>query len=139
MNADSPIQFFLSGWGLNKKCLEVVTMKKVELKEVKAYEAPGHFGMTAMKLHGTEESGAKKFWMGLSHFLPGGGAEWAYEDNPLEKIYFLLKGEITVRSKTEEFVLRKWDSLFLGPNEGRELINNTNKPASMLIVINYPE
>ena len=62
MNADSPIQFFLSGWGLNKKCLEVVTMKKVELKEVKAYEAPGHFGMTAMKLHGTEESGAKKFW-----------------------------------------------------------------------------
>ena len=48
-------------------------MKKIELKEVKAYEAPGHFGMTAMRLHGTEESGAKKFWMGLSHFLPGGG------------------------------------------------------------------
>ena len=139
MNADSPIQFFLSGWGLNKKCLEVVTMKKVELKEVKAYEAPGHFGMTAMKLHGTEESGAKKFCMGLSHFLPGGGAEWAYEDNPLEKIYFVLKGEIAVKSKTEEFVLRKWDSLFLGPNEGRELINKTNKPASMLVVINYPD
>ena len=114
-------------------------MKKIELKDVKAYEAPGHFGMTAMRLHGTEESGTKKFWMGLSHFLPGGGAEWAYEDNPLEKIYFVLKGEITVKSKTEEFVLRKWDSLFLGPNEGRELINKTKNPASMLVVINYTE
>jgi glyoxylate utilization-related uncharacterized protein len=107
-------------------------MKKIELKDVKTYEAPGHFGMTAM-------TGAQKFWMGLSHFLPGGGAEWAYEDNPLEKVYFVLEGEITVKSKTEEHVLRKWDSLFLGPNEGREVINNTNKPASMLVVINYPD
>ena len=114
-------------------------MKKIEIKEVKTYEAPGHFGMTAMRLHGTEESGAKKFWMGISHFLPGGGAEWAYEDNPMEKIYFVLKGEIAVRSKTEEYVLRKWDSLFLGPNEGRELNNNTNIPATMLVVINYPD
>ena len=114
-------------------------MKKVEVKDVKAYEAPGHFGMTAMRLHGKEETGIQKFWMGLSHFLPGGGAEWAYEDSPLEKVYFVLEGEMTVKSKKEEIVLRKWDSLYLGPNEGREVINNTNKPASMLVVINYPD
>jgi glyoxylate utilization-related uncharacterized protein len=114
-------------------------MKKTELKDVKTYEAPGHFGMTAMRLHGKEESGAQKFWMGMSHFLPGGGAEWAYEDNPLEKIYFVLEGEVTVKTKTDEYVLRKYDSLFIGPNEGRELINKTNLPASMLVVVNYPE
>ncbi|MDP2646689.1 MAG: cupin domain-containing protein [Desulfobacterales bacterium] len=113
-------------------------MKKVELKNVKRYEAPGHFGMTAMRLVGTEETGAKKFWMGLSHFLPGGGAEWAYEDSPTEKIYFVLKGEITVKTKTEEIVLRESDTLFIGPNEGREVINRTNLPASMLVVVNYP-
>ena len=77
--------------------------------------------------------------MGMSHFLPGGGAEWDYEDNPLEKVYFVLDGEISVKSKTKEIVLRKYDSLFLGPNEGREIINRTNIPASMLVVINYPE
>jgi glyoxylate utilization-related uncharacterized protein len=114
-------------------------MKKVELSDVKTYEAPGHFGMTAMRLHGKEETGAKKFWMGLSHFLPGGGAKWAYEDNPLEKVYFVLEGEITVKSKKEEVVLRKWDTLYLPPNEGREVMNKTNKPASMLVVINYPD
>jgi glyoxylate utilization-related uncharacterized protein len=75
----------------------------------------------------------------MSHFLPGGGAEWAYEDNPLEKIYFVLEGEVTVKTKTDEYVLRKYDSLFLGPNEGREVINKTNMPASMLVVVNYPE
>jgi glyoxylate utilization-related uncharacterized protein len=114
-------------------------VKKVQIKDVKPYAAPGHFGMTAMRLQGKEESGATRFWMGLSHFLPGGGAEWAYEDNPLEKVYFVLEGEITVKSKTETFVLQKGDSLFLGPNEGRELINATNMPASMLVVINYPD
>jgi len=114
-------------------------MKKVQIKDLKPYAAPGHFDMTAMRLHGREESGATRFWMGLSHFLPGGGAEWAYEDNPLEKVYFILDGEITVKSKTETFILRRGDSLFLGPNEGRELINATNMPASMLVVVNYPD
>jgi glyoxylate utilization-related uncharacterized protein len=114
-------------------------MKKVSLKDVKTYEAPGHFGMTAMRLIGKEETGTTKFWMGLSHFLPGGGAGWAYEDNPLEKVYFVLDGEVTVKNKSEEVVLRKYDSLFLGPNEGRELMNKTNLPASMLVIVNTPE
>jgi quercetin dioxygenase-like cupin family protein len=57
----------------------------------------------------------------------------------LEKVYHVLEGEITVKSKTETFVLAKGDTLYLGPNEGREVINATNMPASMLVVINYPE
>ena len=53
-------------------------MKKVRLDQVKPYEAAGHFKMTAMRLQGKEETGIQKFWMGLSYFLPGGGAGWAY-------------------------------------------------------------
>ncbi len=112
-------------------------MKKIELKDVKPYEAPKHFKMTALRLHGKEESGAQRFWMGLSHFLPEGGAE--YDESPTEKIYFVLKGEVTVKTKTEEIVLKRWDSIYIGANEGREIINDTNKPASMLVVINYPD
>ena len=112
-------------------------MKKVELKDVKPYDAAKHFKMTALRLHGKEETGAQKFWMGLSHFLPEGGAE--YDASPTEKIYFVLEGEVTVQTKTEEIVLRQWDSIYIGPDEGRSIINNTNKPASMLVVINYPD
>lgn len=111
-------------------------MKKRSLVDVKPYVAPGHFDMVALKLHGVEESGATKFWMGMSHFLPGGGAEYAYEDSPTEKVYMVLEGEITVKSKTETIVLKKYDSIFIPPFEGREIINETNMPATMLVVVN---
>ena len=112
-------------------------MKKISLDEVKTYAAPGHFGMVAMRLSGKEETGAEKFWVGLSHFLPGGGAEYAYEDSPTEKFYIVLDGEITVKSKTEELTLGPMDGVYIAPNEGREIINNTNMPVTMLVVINY--
>ena len=112
-------------------------MKKVTLEDVKAYEAPKHFKMTALRLHGKEETGAQRFWMGLSHFLPGGGAE--YDESHVEKIYFVLDGEVTIRTPKKEIVLGPWDSIYIGPGEGREIVNKTNRPASMLVVINYPD
>jgi quercetin dioxygenase-like cupin family protein len=113
-------------------------MKKVQLSDVSPYQAPKHFNMTALKLHGKEETGAQKFWMGLSHFLPGGGAE--FDASPVEKIYFVLEGEVTViDDKKEKIVLKAWDSIHIGAGEGREIINETNRPASMLVVINYPD
>jgi mannose-6-phosphate isomerase-like protein (cupin superfamily) len=111
-------------------------MKKMTLAEAKPYSAPKHFNMVAMKLQAKEETGIQKFWVGCSYFLPGGGAEWAYEDNPNEKVYIVLEGEITVKTKKEEITLKPMDSLYLEPNEGREIINKTNKPATMLVIIN---
>lgn len=73
----------------------------------------------------------------MSHFLPGGGAE--YGSSPLEKIYFVLKGEVTVKTKTQEFVLGRWDSIYIGPDVARDLINNTNKTATMLVIMPYPK
>ena len=73
----------------------------------------------------------------MSYFLPGGGAEWAYEDNPNEKVYVVLDGELTVKNKTEEVKLGPMDSLYLAPNEGRQIINETNKTVTMMVIINY--
>ena len=110
-------------------------MKRIRLEQVKPYEAAKHFNMTALRLHGKEETGSQKFWVGLSHFLPGGGAE--YSESPTEKVYFVLEGEVTVKTKEEETTLGPWDSVYIAPNEGREILNKTNKPASMLVIINY--
>ena len=113
-------------------------MVKRELKDIKPYQAPKHFNMTALKLHGKEESGSQKFWMGLSHFLPGGGAE--YDESGVEKVYFVLSGEVTVIDKNKnKIVLKAMDSIHIDAGEGRELINESNMPASMLVVINYPD
>ncbi len=112
-------------------------MKKITLNDVKPYAAPGHFNMTAMRLCGKEETGAQKFWVGMSHFLPGGGAVWAYEDNPNDKFYWVLSGTLTVKTKTEIWQIGPNEGIFMGANEGREIINETNMPVSMLVVINY--
>ena len=112
-------------------------MKKFSLSDAKPYAAAKHFNMTAMRLQGKEETGIQKFWVGMSYFLPGGGAEWAYEDNPSEKIYVVLDGEITVKNNKEEVILKPMDSLYLGPNEGRSILNKTNKTVTMMVVINY--
>ena len=75
--------------------------------------------------------------MGLSHFLPKGGA---FEDaTPVEKVYFVLEGEVTVITPEGEVTLKKWDSCYLAPNESRAIENRTNSPASMLVAIPYPE
>jgi len=110
-------------------------MKKVRLDEVKPYEAPGHFDVSVLRLSGKDETGAEKFWVGLSHFLPGGGAEFGA--TPAEKYYFVLDGEITVKTEKEEITLGPWDSVYIAPNEGRSILNKTNKPVSMLVVANY--
>lgn len=113
-------------------------MRKVELKDVKSYQAPKHFGMTALRLHGREETGCQAFWVGLSHFLPGGGAE--FDASPTEKVYFVLEGEVTVKCQSGDIVtLGPWDSIYIGANEGRAIVNETNRPASMLVIINYIE
>lgn len=110
-------------------------MKVIRFHDVTPYSAPGHFDMTALKLQGKEETGLQSFWMGLSYFLPGGGADYAYEDSPTEKVYLVLDGEITIRTKTDEYILRPMDSIYIAPNEGREILNRTNKPVTMLVAI----
>ncbi|MDR1292477.1 MAG: cupin domain-containing protein [Clostridiales Family XIII bacterium] len=113
-------------------------MKKISISDVAPYAAPGHFGMTAFRLQGKDETGIRTFWMGKSFFLPGGGADWAYEENsPNEKVYYILSGEITVKSKDGTFVLKAGDSLYIGPNEGREMKNEEREVCEVLVVITY--
>ena len=112
-------------------------MKKVRLADVKPYAAPGHFDVSVLRLSGKDVTGAEKFWVGLSYFLPGGGAEYGYEDSPTEKVYIVLDGELTVKTKKEEFTLGPMDLLYIAPHEGREIINKTNKTVTMLVAISY--
>ena len=113
-------------------------MKKVSLSDCKPYSAPKHFDMKALRLQGKDETGIQKFWVGLSYFLPGGGIEYGGEEVSNDKVYLVLEGEVVVKDKAgKEFVLGPMDSLYIGPNEGRSLINRGSKPAAMLVIANY--
>ena len=107
-------------------------MKKITLAEAQIYSPPKHNDMKAMRLHGKDVSGCENFWVGLSHFLPGGGAE--KDASPSEKVYVVLSGEVTVKTATQTVILGPTDSLYIPPNEEREVVNNTRMPASMLVI-----
>ena len=112
-------------------------MKKVAFADMKNWGMPpAHFNMRSARFQGEAETGLKSFWCGLSHYEPGGGIEWSGEDSPNEKMYMVLEGELTIKGKDEEFVLGPKDSLYIGPNEGRSLINKGSKTATMLVVVN---
>lgn len=113
-------------------------MQVTRFADAKPYEAPKHHGMTGLRLQGWDVSDSENFWVGLSQFLPGGGAEM--DVSPLEKVYIVLAGEVTIiLADGTETVLRPRDSCFIGPDEGREIINRTNETAHMLVILNYPE
>ena len=112
-------------------------MHVTRLADAKPYEAARHFGMTALRLQGHDASPAENFWVGLSHFLPGGGAEMSAA--PLERVYVVLSGEVTVTTPEGSTVLRAMDSCHLASGEARSLVNATNLPASMLVIMPYPE
>ena len=115
-------------------------MIKRTYEELEPYFPAGHFGVTCKRYHGKDETGAQKFWIGVSEFEPDGGADRAYDDNPLEKVYFVLEGEMTVTDKDgNKYVIHKNESISFPPNEGRGLKNESGKPAKMLVIINYPD
>ena len=112
-------------------------MKKVAFADISNWGMPpAHFKMHSARIHGAAETGVQSFWCGLSDYEPGGGIEWSGEDSPNEKVYMVLEGELTIKGKDEEFVLGPKDSLYIGPNEGRSLINNGSKTATMMVVVN---
>ncbi len=111
-------------------------MHVTRLKDAKPYDAAKHFNMTGLRLQGFDASPSQKSWVGLSHFLPGGGAESS--DSPIEKIYVVVAGEVTIITDDDERTLAALDSCYLAPGERRAIINRSNIPASMLVIMPYP-
>ena len=76
------------------------------------------------------------FWVGCSYYLPGSRAELAA--TPLEKVYVMLDGGLNIEFDDGEIVkLGKMDSIFIDANEKREIRNETNAVATMLVVMPY--
>jgi quercetin dioxygenase-like cupin family protein len=112
-------------------------MHVTRISDARPYEARSHFDMVALRLQGKDVGGGSKFWTGLSHFLPGGGADSSA--SPLERIYVVVDGEVTITSGGSEFTLGPLDSIHFDGGEERAIVNHTNLPASMLVIMEYPD
>ena len=108
-------------------------MQVTRIDSAPGYEAPEHFGMACLRLQGREASVTQSMWVGLSHLLPGGCT--SLKASPQEKIYVIISGEVTIRTATEEATLGPLDSCALAQDEPRAIENRTNRPATVLLVM----
>jgi quercetin dioxygenase-like cupin family protein len=109
-------------------------MHVTRLADAKAYTAPAHFDVRCLRLQGLEASPSHFASVGLSHFLPGGGAELAA--GPTEKIYVVLAGQVTITLADGAVTrLHKLDSCLIEAGESRAIINELNEVATMLVIM----
>lgn len=111
-------------------------MKVVRLSDARPYTAPKHFDLRSLRLLGFEVSETTHFWVRLSHYLPGGVAE--RDGVPLERVYVVVGGQITVIIDSGEATLSALDPCCLATGEARAVENRTNRPASMIVIMPYP-
>ena len=111
-------------------------LKVTRLADAAPYDAPNHFDVAAVRLQGFEPGGPKNFWVGLSRVAPGGRA--GPDSSPLEKVYVVLTGALTVITDSGTVTLGPRDSCTIGSNVKREMINRTDADAELIVVMPYP-
>ena len=107
-------------------------MKITLLSDAIPYEAPKHHGMSALRLHRGAQTSTGSIVVGLSHFLPGGGADESSSE--AERVYVVLEGQITVTTEDGPALLGPMDSCLISRGETRTVKNATNRPVSMLVI-----
>ena len=111
--------------------------KVTKANESYKYEAPGHFDVRTTRLHDADDVNGQ-VTMGLSHFLPDGGADMAKA--PKELIYYIIEGEMTITTDDGvDTVLHKGDSIHIGVGQGRSCRNTGIAGAQMLVVLCPPK
>ena len=99
--------------------------------EAVAYNPPMHYDMRATALQKAADVNGE-ITLGLSYFLPGGGAEKGVV--PIELLYYVLEGEMTVYTPDREHVLHAGDSIHFGIGQEREIKNTGYTDAKMLVI-----
>ncbi len=112
-------------------------MNLTRFNQAKPYTAPGHHDMRMLRLQGHAAGLSTQLWLGASIILPGGGT--TLEASKIEKIYLVLEGEVTIITPEQQEILGPWDSCRIAPGEARQLQNQSNRPATILLAMPLAE
>ena len=119
-----------------------MSYKVTRANEAVKYEAPLHFDVRTTRLHNPEDVNEGTIVNGLSHFLPGGGAEMCPTN--FEMIYYIVEGEMTVTlidesEQEQSYVLHAGDSVHFGKGTKRSCLNTGITAAQMLVIMIKPQ
>ena len=106
--------------------------KVTKANEAVRYDPPGHFDVRCTNLHQPDHVDNGEISLGLSHFLPGGGADMA--PCPYEMFYYIVSGEMTVTTGDgEQHVLHAGDTIHYAKGCERGILNTGIVVAQMLV------
>ena len=119
-----------------------MSYKIVRKADAYPYEAPKHYNMLATRLHNPQDVNDGVLTVGLSHFLPGGGANVAPAN--FEMIYYIISGEMTVtlfdeNDQEQKYVLHAGDSVHFGKGTKRGCLNTGVVTAQMMTIMIKPQ
>jgi mannose-6-phosphate isomerase-like protein (cupin superfamily) len=106
------------------------------IADAPGYVAPLHHGVDTVRLQGLEAGPTQRFWVGLSQYRPGGGAELAPARE--ETVYVVLDGELEVDAGGTTRTLTRHDSIHLPKGSPRRVGNTSSQPATLLVIIAHP-
>ncbi len=114
----------------------------VEGSTIYAYEAAGHYECVPTRLFDIDGAGANdieggKIIMGITYFVPGGSTE--FTSNPMESIYYILTGEMTLKTDDGETVLHAGDSFHCVGGVNKSVRNTGTEVCKMLVVLQPPQ
>ena len=114
-----------------------------EGSSIYAYEAAGHFECVPTRLFDKDGGGANaidgaKVIMGITYFVPGGNTSFA--NNPMESIYYILEGQMTLKVEDEEpTVLHAGDAFHCVGGVNKSVCNEGETVTKMLVVLMPPQ
>jgi hypothetical protein len=112
-------------------------MHVTRFSDALTYEAPRHFDMRCLRLQGKEAGPSTQMWMGMSLIQPGGHT--TLDPSPIEKLYFIAQGRVTLVGMVDgvkhRATLGPFDSCRFSPGEARQLVNEGPEPAAVVLVM----
>lgn len=111
-------------------------MRITRMSSAPTYVAPAHHGVRTTRLQGHEAGQTERFWVGVSHYHPGGMAETAPTNE--ETVYVVLDGELVVTTAAGDTILGRLDSVHLAKGEVRSIVNRSQREALLLVTVAHP-
>lgn len=108
-------------------------MDVMKLSAAPHYTLPDHEDVVARRLQGTAATSLDFAAIGHSILRPGGQVPMGA--GPSGKVYVVIEGTLVIiEASGERHVLEAGDSVFVNPGERRAVSNETDLPATMIVI-----
>lgn len=107
-------------------------MRVTRVGDAERFDSSGHHGVVPMRLQGDQSSPTDGFTVVLSNYESGGAADTAAQ--PAETVYVMVSGELTFESGDDIVRLGPLDSVHFPAGAARSVRNETDEPASMIVI-----